>query len=438
MRVNLKFLPIVMTAFLVSGCGIFSEDSEPLPGERISILAADFGVEVDPELAGQPPQLPRVRQNDSWSQPGGAAGHAMGHLALSDSLSQAWRADIGRGNRYDRQILGEPVVANGRIYTMDSVSTVSAYDSRSGQRVWRRDLTPEDERRGFFGGGVAYEDGRVFVTTGFGRVFALDADSGETIWSRSAGAPMRAGPAVRDGRVIATTVNNRSVALSADDGRELWTHQGIEEEAGLLGTASPAIGEGVVLLPYSSGELFAVLAENGRLLWRDTMGGGLRTDPIASLSDIRGMPVIDRGRVFAVSNANRAVGIDLQRGARAWEREIGSTQMPWVANGELFLVSNRAQVVAMEAETGRVRWMTHLEQYQRPDERRDAIEWHGPVLAGERLILAGSHGEAVMLSPQDGSVLNSISLPSGATVPPVVADGTLYILTEDATLVAYR
>jgi hypothetical protein len=60
------------------------------------------------------------------------------------------------------------------------------------------------------------------------------------------------------------------------------------------------------------------------------------------------------------------------------------------------------------------------------------------VLAGDRLIVAASTGEAISISPYTGDLLGYLDLPGVPAVSPVVANNTLYILTEDAELVAVR
>jgi hypothetical protein len=60
------------------------------------------------------------------------------------------------------------------------------------------------------------------------------------------------------------------------------------------------------------------------------------------------------------------------------------------------------------------------------------------VLGGGRLILLSSHEQAVIVSPLTGEVVGRFELPGTATIPPLVADGTLYVLTDDAQLSAYR
>ncbi|MDX1575361.1 MAG: PQQ-binding-like beta-propeller repeat protein, partial [Kiloniellales bacterium] len=291
---------------------------------------------------------------------------------------------------------------------------------------------------GYFGGGLAYEDGRLFVTTGFAIIFALDATSGEVIWQQRVTGPMRAAPAVSGGRVFATTLDNRTFALAADNGRRLWEHTGVQEIAGLLGGASPAVAGSVVVVPYSSGELHALLVENGRELWSDVLTPVNRFDPVSNLAQIRGMPVIDRGLVLAISHAGRMVAIDLRRGVRAWELEAGGVQMPWSAGDFIYLLTTESEVVCVVRQSGRVRWVQALPRFENPEELEDPISWFGPVLAGDRLIVASSTGDAITISPYSGELLGRIALPGTPTVAPVVADNTLYFLTEDASLVAMR
>ena len=423
-------------ALTLAACSWFESDPERLEGERIDVLGPERRLSPDEAIQDRKVELPRPYVNSAWPQPGGNAPHAMFHLDLGDAPDRAWSVDVGEASSDRRRIMTQPVVAGGRVYVMDAGSTVSAYRTDSGRRVWRRDLIEDTD--GVFGGGVAFSDGRLFATTGAGRVFALDAETGETVWSHAASAPMRAGPTVRDGQVYAVTIVNQTVALSADDGSELWTHQGIEEQAGLLGSASPAATSSAVFVAYSSGELFALLPENGRSLWSDSLAGIARTQSLANLTDVRAKPVAEGDRVYAISNANRMTAIDTRRGARVWEKRLSGIEMPWIAGDWLFMVTTRGELLALERETGQIRWVTQLARWEDPDDKDGNIVWQGPVLAGDRLVLLGSHGKAVSVSPYDGKVLGAIDIAGRPAVPPVVADETLYILTDGGTLAVYR
>jgi hypothetical protein len=60
------------------------------------------------------------------------------------------------------------------------------------------------------------------------------------------------------------------------------------------------------------------------------------------------------------------------------------------------------------------------------------------VLAGNRLVLVSSRGEIVFASPVDGAVQQTIQHNEAISLPPIVANNTLYILDERGRLTAFR
>jgi len=354
-------------------------------------------------------------------------------------LKPAWSFDFDtyRGQE------ATPVVVDGVMYVSSAWSKVFALDAKTGKEIWRDDprvpgpaalpLCCDVVNRG-----VAVYKGRVYVGTIDARLIALDAETGKEIWRHPVGAPVRGAPTVADGRVFVVTVENTSEAIAADDGRRLWTHTGTAENAGLLGSASPAVEGDVVVVPYMSGELFALRVENGRPLWTDNLAAARRIDAVSGMADIRGLPVIDRGRVYGISHSGRMAAIDLRTGERIWEQEIGGTDTPWIAGDFIFVLGNNGELVCLTRRDGRVRWIFQLPRYENPEKKRGALQWSGPVLAGDRLILLASNGEAMTVSPYTGEALGRVEMPDGSFIPPVVAEKTLYVLTNDADLIAMR
>lgn len=433
-----RFVLPLLVSLSLAGCGWFGDKKQPLPGERISVLSLDRQLEPDPALAKIAITLPRPVVNADWPEDGGYPNHAMQHLSLADKLTQAWRTSIGEGaSRYTR-VLSQPVVAKGRVYAMDGGVQVTALDAATGNRLWQVDLKPEDERGNSFGGGIAFWNDRLYVSTGYAQVFALDPADGRVIWKSAVPGPVRSGPTVSDGRVFVVTVDNELDVLAADDGRRLWNQNAIPETASLLGSASPAVDGEVVVAAYSSGELYALEVENGRPLWSDNLASTRNVNAVASLADIRGRPVLDRGRVFAASHSGRIAAIDLRSGDRVWEQELGSTHSPWVVGDYIYILSNDNELVCLTRENGKVRWAYQLPSYQNEKKRKDPMSWAGPVLGSDRLIVLSSAGDAISISPYTGEPLGREEMSAGGYTAPVIADNSLYVLTDDANLSAYR
>ena len=415
------------------------DEAPPLPGERISVLELERSLEPDPRIADLAVRLPPPYLNDEWPQAGGYPSHAMHHLEAGGELSELWSVSIGAGSDDDSRLLASPVVAAGKVFAMDAGGRIASFEAATGERLWRYSRRPPgEEADNALGGGIAYDSGNLYVTTGFGEVMALDASDGSQIWRRGVGVPIRAAPTVSAGRVFTVTYDNQLNAFEARNGERLWSHTGIAEDAGLLGAASPAVAGNIVVVPYSSGELFALRVDSGRIAWSDSLSRSGSITPLAALSDINGRPVIDRGRVFAVSHSGRLAAIDVRTGARIWERNIGGVESPWVAGDFLYLVTTESEVLCLSRRDGRIRWVYSLRRYEDEEDREGPITWTGPVLVSDRLIVLSSDGVALSISPYDGTPLGEIAISDGAFMPPVVAQGVMYILTDDGELTAYR
>ena len=428
---------------LLGGCDTVKswfteEEPPPLPGERISVLLHEQALTPDPKVAAERIMLPPPTLNPDWPQAGGYANHAMHHIEVADGLARAWGADIGEGVDDAERFVSSPIVARGAVFAMDTATNVSAFVAETGARLWEAELTPEEEEDGHIGGGLAYESGRVVVTTGFAQVIALDAATGAEIWRRDIGSPMRTPPTLRGGRVFAVTVDNKLNVLDAANGDTLWTHTGIAEIASILGGGSPAVDGGVVVVPYSSGELVALKVENGRVLWTDSLAAVRRTDVVSTLAHIRGRPIIDRGRVIAISHGGLMVAIDLRSGRRIWNKEIGGLESPWVVGNYIYVMSNDGELICLSRDDGRVHWVRPLPRWEDPKNKRDPILWSGPILVSDRLVVAGSKGEALAISPYSGQILGRVEMPDNVSVTPIAANGSVYFLSDNAELVAYR
>ncbi len=422
-----------------AACSWFGDpEPTPLPGERISILSLERNLEADAGLADLEVRLPPPYENANWPQPGGVPSHAMYHLSLGDELEEAWRVSIGEESDDENRMFSSPVVAEGHVYAMDSAAQVTAFSVSDGKKVWSINLTPEDEDEGNIGGGLAFEYGRLYATTSFGDVVSMDGASGEILWATNLGVPLRAAPTVADGQVFALTFDSRIFALDAASGDIQWNFEGGVETTGLLGAASPAVGGGTVVVPFTNGEVYALRAANGQEAWSEQLTRRRVYSALTSLSDINAFPVIDRGIVYAASYSGRMMAIDLRSGGRLWDQEISTLQTPWIAGDFLFVVTTDGDLLCLSRRNGLIRWVRPLGKYEDPDRRRKLIVWTGPILASDRLILVSNRGLAVAISPYDGSVLGQMKLSDAATIPPVVAGNTLYILTDDAELVAFR
>ena len=428
---------IALSALAACGGG-GNKDKNRLPGERIPVLAFEQQLETDPTIADLKVTLPAPFANTDWAQPGGSPAKAMHHLALPQTLSKAWTASVGKGTSRTAYLLAAPIVADGKLFTIDTEATVQALDAETGRKLWSVTLPKKESKRLAFGGGVAFDNGKLLVTSGYGIVAALDASSGEKLWQVDLQSPFRGAPTFVGGRAYVVTFDNQLFALNAENGEVQWDATGIVENASILGTGAPAVSADTLVVGYSSGELTALRVENGRVTWQELLTRTGRTTAIGALLDIDASPVIDRGRVFAIGNGGRMVSLELTTGQRIWEINLGGVETPWVAGDFVYAVTNEGELVALTRGEGRVRWLTQLQRYKDVEDQKGLVNWSGPVLAGDRLILTSSNGYVATVSPYTGDLISVEKLSDGTYLPPVVANNRLYIMTNDGRITAFR
>jgi outer membrane protein assembly factor BamB len=440
MIIKMRSAAAIAALVALSGCGIFGggKPKTPVLGERVPILLSEDAAEVDPAIADVQVLLPAPAENAAWSQPGGNASKSMGHLALGASPTRAWTAQINGGSNRAR-LAAAPVVANGRLYVVDVTGTVHAFAADTGARAWSVATTTDSANAASrFGGGVSVEGERLYATNGLGDVVAMNIADGSQVWKVKPGGPLRGAPTIFAGQVYVMSQDNQLIALNEADGATVWTASGALEASGVFGVAAPAGAQGTIVAGFSSGELSAYRYENGRVVWQDALSRTSISTSVSSLADIDADAVIDQGRVYAIGQGGRMVSVELNTGQRIWEQSIAGISTPWVAGEWLFVVTDEGKLMCLARSNGKVRWMTQLARYRDEEDKKDPISWLGPVLAGGRLVLVNSRGAITYVAPETGQVQATVPTEDSYSLPPLVANSTLYLLGDSGRISAYR
>jgi len=439
---HVRVAVMIAAALAAGGCGAFKgkrPSSTPVLGKRIAVLTSEGDAQVDPATAALPMSLPSAIENSDWTQSGGNASKSIGQVALGTALGRAFMVNAGRGSSLTARLASAPIVANGKVFTIDTVGTVRAFDARNGGQVWASQTPSERGNQGsLYGGGIAYDNGRIYASNGLGFVAALDERNGGIVWRVRPGGPLRGAPSVANNAIYVISQDNQIYSLNEENGSTNWSEAASLEIAGIFGSASPAVGQGTVVAGFSSGELNAYRYENGRQVWSDTLQRTSIRTSVASLSDVDADPVIDSGQVFAVGQGGRMVALDIVTGQRLWELNIAGIDTPWVAGDWIFVITDEAKLLCIYRQNGHIRWITQLPQFYHQKSKKGEIEYSGPILAGGRLIITGSNGALINVDPVNGSFQSQTNVGTGVSLSPVVANRTLYILDDRGQLIAYR
>lgn len=432
----------LLSILALSAC---AEKQEILPGKREGVRAVlSDQPSTEPKRQTEnrkaPIRLGAVRTNASWSQAHGSVATRNTHPAYTGSMQMVWSAGIGAGDSRKGRITADPVVAGGRIFTLDAAATVTATGT-NGATLWTRDLSPENDRDNeATGGGLAHAGKFVFVTSGFGRVTALEASTGNVVWQQKLQAAATGAPAVHGGIVYLVAGDSTAWALDAATGRIRWQTDSVPDANNILGAPTPAVSAKSVVFAFGSGEVQGVETGTGLPSWASMISGERKYFSRGFVSDVTGDPVVSGNRVFVGTQSGRLAALDLTTGERIWTASEGALGPIWVAGGSLFFVSDRNELLRLSAADGSRVWGTKLPFFvkDKPRKQRSIFAHHGPVIAGGRVIVASDDGLIRAFDPVSGALVSTGEIPGGATTNPVFAGGRMYVVGTKGQLFAFR
>jgi outer membrane protein assembly factor BamB len=447
LRLNIGVTALA-AALVLAGC----ERELILTGERFAVRtdleaskATEGGLQPvappdRPANQSVPISLPGAASLADWTHRGGNARHTSPHGALSAAPQRIWTANIGTGSSRRNRLAASPVVADGRIYSMDAKALVVATGTNGGT-AWQTDLTAPFDRGGnVSGGGLALARGAVFAATGYGELVAMSAGNGAVIWRQRLGSPVSGAPTVDGDTVYVTTQDGAGYAVDTANGKVRWTVEGAPGVTSVAGSASPAVSDRTVIFPFNSGELVSALKVNGTRVWGAPVTGQRLGVGYQNLTDITGDPVLIGSTIYAGTAAGRTAAIDAGTGQRVWTAVEGAMDAPLVVGGSVFVVNDQARLVRMDAATGDVIWQVAMPYFvnQKPKKRKGIYAHFGPVLAGGRIVVASSDGLLRVFNPADGTLLATAEIPGGAAAAPALAGSTLYVVSGSGQLHAFR
>ncbi|MCI5049344.1 MAG: PQQ-like beta-propeller repeat protein [Rickettsiales bacterium] len=439
---NNRTVLVLLTTLLLGACdvpdwmGNEEAKEKKLPGERISVLDFESGLEADESLEDEKILISDPERNPDFKFDVAVQLAGYENLAIT-GIENRQEESAGDGAPFKTILVSPPIVADGKVFAIDAQGYVSAHNAADIDEIyWISNVPVTFEERDIGGGGLAYDKGVVYVTTGYGATIALVAADGSLLWRRDVDAPVRAAPLVADGKVFTISIDNQLFAYNARTGSTLWNHRGIRESAVYLGSVSPSFENGIVVAAYTTGEIYALRAEDGSPIWSDALVVSKRTSAASTLTGIDATPVLNGGLVYGLSNSGLLSANLLSNGHNVWEHEIAGYSTPWAAGGYVFVLTNDERLMAIRGKDGAIKWITRIQDPEEDEPVKQRLQ--GPIMINSRLVVVSDLGRMFLFDPQTGKPDRVLDIPEDVHMAPIVADGKMYLLSADATLYRYQ
>lgn len=431
----------ILTAALAITLSACSEKELILKGERTAVLPALDFVTIDADAAGEGAQLGDARINRAFTHAGGTAGHAIGHLSLSESLSPIWQANIEKAPDITVE-LAQPVIANDAVYALGGDGRLHALDLNDGTALWTQEVEVLiDEPLPGIAGGIAASDNHIVAHASQFDLVSLDPATGEVRWRVTHPERLKGGPTlVNEEGVLVSDVNGELYLYDLKTGAGLWQRAGLPTNTVVFGAPAPAFAAAEVVLAGAGGEIAIYDPASGDLLWADSLASLNPRTPLQELGDVLAHPVHDGSLLFVISQSGRMVAFQAATGIEIWEQPISSIEMPWVAGDTIFVTSVDGRLYSLRRNDGAARWIAEMPgALPLGTFASESIpSFSMPVVASERVYVLDRNGHLRGYNAQTGAQLSDQSLSGTFTTPPTVAQESLILLNHQGTLFVYR
>ena len=262
------------------------------------------------------------------------------------------------------------------------------------------------------------------------------ADAPQRVWTASiAGTSTRqrlaAAPVIGGGRLFVMDTDGVVHGIDAKTGKQIWTTafriKGDSAAAVFGGGAS--FDGGRVYITTGLGEVAALEAETGKQLWRVKPAGPLR-----------GSPVIAFNAVYAMTQDNQLVALDVSDGAVLWtvSASVGQSGVfgvaaPAVGQGTVVAGFSTGELVAYRYENGRTLWSDALARTSLSTTVGVLTDIDAdPIIDRGRVFALGQGGRMAAYELVTGQRIWELNLAGIST--PAVAGEWIFTLTDDAKL----
>jgi outer membrane protein assembly factor BamB len=268
-----------------------------------------------------------------------------------------------------------PLIRDGRLYTLGVTAILSAWDSRSGALLWRKDFSSTVDTSKLFTGtsmSPLLEGGSLIVHVGDDRgstMYAFDSVTGAAKWNlKMAAAPGYASPILVNGQLV-TMTSQTLIGVDLASGKQIWIFPWKDEW--IENAVTPVRFDSLTI--FAGVRRGAVALQNATQVW---------ANPEAAF--YLSSPVLDNGLLYGFNSRKKGqfLCIDARTGKTLWAsagREAGNASVVSAGPNLIWLTDAGDLIVSKKSAKA-------FEQVTRYSVS-DSPVWTQPVVLGREILI---------------------------------------------------
>jgi len=340
----------------------------------------------------------------------------MDAMVAPKSIETVWSIDVDARKPADPLTYGQAALTgqgeDARLVIGGGDGRAHVYDL-AGNELYRIALSENSDS-----GAATLTSGLVVLSDTNAQLYAIDAQLGNITWQFGLSSPVTGTPIIVDQDVLVQCTDNRIYRIDAH-GEKVWSFSGQAGGLGLYLNTSPLLHNNRIYALLTTGDAVALDAQTGDLIWRKQLLLNTDAAHLANLKAPQAMPVWMSELTWAGNTAKDLVlfsfyqgemfALSADDGSTLLSDEISLKSAPLMDGERLYIADSHGLLQAIERNTGIILWQKQLSDG----------ELVGPVMWHDLLWLADSHGSVFRLD-QAGHVQATTELPCAIDRAPVI------------------
>ena len=338
-------------------------------------------------------------------------------------VRKVWSTQVGDGMGKHGLTMG-PFYSSGTLFAADYKGRLLSVNAESGRKNW------ELKTQQPFSGGPGIDDAHIYMGTIDGRVVAFDRNNGDELWNAQVSSEVLVPPVAADGIVVVRCIDGRVFGLDADNGVRVWIYDHSVPLLTLRGNANLLVRGGVVFVGYDDGSVVSLNLEDGSMLWSQSIVSPEGRTELERLADIGQQMVIVAGDLIVSSYKSHVVSLTADSGRLLWFKDISSETGIQVDRTRLAISESNGNLWLIDRRNGSTLW------------KQDQLSNRGltrPAFYGKFVVAGDKEGYLHWIDSASGEfVARERAGKEGFAAAPLTVGTTLFVLTRNGKLIAYR
>lgn len=400
--------------------------------KRIKVYSSDtiFNEEITPANSVELTKPDNVK---FWTMSGKNLQNFLGHIYLTGIENNHFKKKIGKSKNASLKKTSAPIFSDNSILVTDDKGFIYKTDL-NGKINWKKNIYKKMYKRIHKNLVLSIHEDVVYVADNIGFVYAVSFINGELIWLKNHGIPIKSNVKIFDGKMFVINQDNRILCYDIKDGSKIWDVRSLESFIKLQNFLGLAISKnGKLIVLNSAGDLFKANTKNGRVDWYFSATGAT----FAHDSDFMNSSEIvltDDDIIFSASSST--FSFNQKDGYLNWKSEVSSSILPIINGNNIFLTTDNGYFVNLDKSSGKIIWSTNV--FKILKEKKQNTHVSGFVLGSNKVYITTYNGFLIVASAITGEVESFKKIGEKITSMPVIYDSSLYILTQNSSLIVFN